>query len=116
MKTTYRNLSNLKTEVIESEELLTQIQQQPKVFFEALEFNRPPIRVPWVFALIVSIIGLALVTSIIFIGIISITDPSETREGLKYAPIPEIFGVIASSCIAAIAGLLAPSPIRNENS
>lgn len=121
MKTSYRNLSTLKREIADSEELASMLKERPIEFFENLKFNNP-VEKPWVFALIVSVIGLALVISIAFIGIISLSDPYETttitngitEKGTLVRQIPQVFGIIASSSIAAIAGLLAPSPIRNK--
>ncbi|QHI37294.1 hypothetical protein IMCC3317_26730 [Kordia antarctica] len=117
MKTNYRHLSAFKDEVLASEEMLALIQNNPKEFFEKI--NQEPTKIPWVFALIVSIIGLAMIVSITFIGIITLSDPhqitSETGESDLIIQIPQILGIIASSAIAAIAGLLAPSPINNTN-
>ncbi|MEM6721291.1 MAG: hypothetical protein AAF611_18330 [Bacteroidota bacterium] len=104
MKTHFKGIRALKNEVLDSEEMITLIQNNPKAFFEQLEPD--PIRIPWVYAIVVSIVGLGLLTSIILIGSIALSD------GGKDA-IPEILGVIATSAITGIVGLLAPSPINN---
>ena len=122
MKTTYRNLKSLKTEVAQSEELQKQISEQPKEFVDKLNFE--PIDIPWVFATVVGVVGIALVISIVYVGIIADGSYEEVKvvkdkvvEKTSYTKeIPQILGYIASSAVAAIIGLLAPSPIRNENS
>lgn len=114
MKTNYKHIRALKNDVLASEEILTFIQNNPREFFEKIEEDRPPIEIPWVFVIVLLIIGTALVLSIIYASQIALADPIKIKGEFQVVKIPEIFGIVASSVIAAIAGLLAPSPIKNK--
>ena len=113
MKTTYRTLSEFKEEVMRSDELRTQLQTDPKALMQSLEISKP-LNNPKVFRSIIYIIGFALILSIIAIAVIVLVGPIKVGSVEQVREIPEIFGVIASACIAAIAGLLAPSPMQQK--
>ncbi|MGH1387261.1 hypothetical protein [Kordia sp.] len=112
MKTNYKHIKALKNEVLNSEEVLSFIQNNPREFFEKI--NQEPKRIPWIYALIISIIGLAFVISVIYIAVIALADPHIIAGKAKSIEIPDVLVVVASSSIAVLAGLLAPSPLSSQ--
>ena len=114
MKTTFRTLAKMHEEILKDDNLLSAIVANPKQFFENLEFTKSPINIPWVFVIVVLVLGIALVLCLVYISQIASAGPVVIGEQTQLREVPEIFGVIASAAIAAIAGLLVPSPLNKR--
>lgn len=121
MKTSFKNLSEFKEQIAQSAEYRDMIKENPEEFLNSITFDSP-IRVPWVFAIIAGLMGLIGLSCIIFIGLSAIDDPHQLIQTINGAnentiiqtKVPEVLGTVAISIITAIAGLLAPSPL-NDN-
>ncbi len=121
MKTRFKSVVAMQKEVTDSVELQDAIKNDPGNFFNNLEIISP-IKKPWVFITVVCIIGLALILCVVFMAVITLAEPNTiitmtegvVKKSTLVVELPQIFGVIASTAIGAIAGLLVPSPVGNK--
>ncbi|MEZ4992667.1 MAG: hypothetical protein R2824_19750 [Saprospiraceae bacterium] len=105
----FRNVSDMKQKVLESPELLQQLQADPTSFFQNVETTNPVYKTG-VFLTVVGILGLVLLSALI-IGAIITLKTYNTEDGVM--EIPDFIVMLGSTAIGALAGLLAPSP-RND--
>ena len=96
----YPSVMSFYRELDSSIELQKAIKKDPKKAFTEITIKDPMKNIQ-VFKYVISVVGIALFLTISFIGISTV---------MNYE-VPEVLGIIASSLIAAIAGLLAPSPL-----
>ena len=108
---TFRNLRELKNGLLASPELMEKFTDDPKGFVE--EYLRP-IDIPYIFILVIAIVGLALFTALIFGGIIALEEPLQVKDPngtpmLISRDIPDFIIMIGSTALGALAGLLVPN-------
>ena len=105
-----RSLYELVTEALGNEELLAKIKEDPKKelpkLAEEVTQMLPPLEMPpdvWIYRVVVLSLGITVLS--VVIGSIILT-------GRDVAKIPDLLTAIGSAAVGALAGLLAPSPVR----
>lgn len=74
---------------------------------EAVRSLPDPLRTdPWVFRMVVGGLVLALLGCVAIIGLLSLTQPGRSID------VPDALVALSSGALGALAGLLAPSPVR----
>ena len=107
-----KSLQALKKLVESDEEVQKKIGQDPIKFINEIE---PPSWSKAQLTLVLIIVALALLGSLAIAGIISLGEPlvleiPNSEPKVITPEIPDIFKVIASAAIGALAGILVPSP------
>lgn len=110
MASPLRSADELVNRVLSNEELLAKIKEDPKKELPKLAEEvigmLPPIEMPpdvWIYRVVVGSLGFT---------VLSVVIGSMILTGIKIDTIPDLLTAIGSAAVGALAGLLAPSPVR----
>ncbi len=114
----YKNLQELKMQVLGSTNIQNEIKKNPVDFFQSLETEKP-IDHPYVFLSVIGIVGITLFAAVIIGGIIALQAPEmgtdrEDNPIIIAREIPDFIIMLGSTALGTLAGLLVPTP-KNEN-
>ncbi len=109
MKTPIDNtFEGFKVALKNSPDLQKEFQKDPVKAVETIVTTNPKETDSWIYRIIVISLGLAILTIVITLTIMSMKDGDQIN-----AQVITIFTAISSGAIGALAGLLAPSPSKN---
>jgi hypothetical protein len=102
---TVKNMDDFQDQLSSNVSLQNDFKADPVKAAEKINFVSP---VPdtWIYRIVVASLGLSILFVIIGVVILSI------REGGNDSKIPTVLTAISSGAIGALAGLLAPSPVK----
>ena len=105
-----KNFEDFKKQLVKDPKLQEEFKKDPVQAINQVEVKNPLQSDPWIYRIVVGALGFAVITIILGILILFLTDKIEDDKG-----VPTIFTAIGSAAIGALAGLLAPSA-RNSKS
>jgi hypothetical protein len=108
MQAEFRNINEFKKELVSNPELQQQFKDDPVKAVDVINQKSPLETDPWIYRIIVSALGITILSIIIGVIVLIGTGRISDDKG-----VPTILTAIGSAAIGALAGLLAPPPKSN---